>query len=231
MFCVEVVGTSRGLCLLWNDHYELQIISSSSVPSKIKHFIWRVYDNILPSRATIFKKKIAHSPLCPICCSEPETLEHLFLLCPWTTPLWFGLQFLPPPSSIGLSSIHNWILTCITGFSPSNPNFSSWLFYTLWKIWKTRNDVWFDNKTPNPFETLQRTKSLCLEYINATSVAIKVNPFPTSPMPYLRIIPAKWRPPPSFQVKFNTNVCFDVNTGKGSIGIICRDNKGSYRSS
>lgn len=80
-------------------------IWNSLVPNKIKHFILKVCHNILPIKASLFKKKITQNPFCPICNSEPETIEHVFLLCPWTRPLWFGLQFLPTPSSSGLSYI------------------------------------------------------------------------------------------------------------------------------
>lgn len=92
-------------------------------------------------------------------------LEQLFLLRPWTTPLWFGLQFLHPPSRLGLMTIHSWIYENIVKYSPHNPQFTTWLFYSLWQIWKTRNDVCFNNKTSNPIETLHRTKSLCQEYL------------------------------------------------------------------
>lgn len=75
----------------------------------------------------------------------------------------------PPPSRVGLSSIYTRIHSAITNHSPNSPHFSSWHFYTLWQIWKTRNEVAFENKTLDPIETLRRTKSLFLEYIGAIS--------------------------------------------------------------
>lgn len=37
-------------------------IWSFFVPSKIKHFIWRLCHNMLPTRATLLRKKIAQTP-------------------------------------------------------------------------------------------------------------------------------------------------------------------------
>lgn len=57
---------------------------------KVRHFMWKVVHNWLASKENLFRRKCAHSPLCPICGSENESIEHLLFRCPWTRAVWFG---------------------------------------------------------------------------------------------------------------------------------------------
>lgn len=83
------------------------------------------------------------------------------------------------------------------------------------------------DKIPNPYETMQKSKTLCIEYIGATTVNPNKNPISHSTqISPLRISTAKWRLPPPQHVKINTDACFDANSRKGTVGIICRDEKG-----
>lgn len=85
---------------IWN------CIWCARVPEKIKHFMWRLTHNAISVKDNLWRKKLAKNPLCPICLPEPEIVEHMDLLCPWTEPLWFGLNVIKMPSRVGLSSFH-----------------------------------------------------------------------------------------------------------------------------
>lgn len=56
------------------------------------------------------------------CKKEEESLEHLFLLCPWTSPLWFGLQICQVPIFLSISSIFVWLEGFVISISNSEPN-------------------------------------------------------------------------------------------------------------
>lgn len=136
---------------------------------------------------SLFKKKIAQSPHCPICQNEPETLEHLFLLCPWTQPLWFGLQILHVPSNLGLTTIHGWILNALNSYSHLNQNLEAWIFISLWQIWKSRNELCFKGNPLHPSSTLHKIKAQCHEFIRENSP--NTNPETLNPTPRPRIPP------------------------------------------
>jgi len=51
-------------------------------PPVLKHFIWRLYHNILPTKANLFHKKIVTDPLCPFCSTEVETSCPSIWSCP-----------------------------------------------------------------------------------------------------------------------------------------------------
>lgn len=46
--------------------------------------MWKAYDNVLPTKAYMFKRKIVADPLCPICRLEAETTGHALWSCPAT---------------------------------------------------------------------------------------------------------------------------------------------------
>ncbi|XP_071721820.1 uncharacterized protein [Rutidosis leptorrhynchoides] len=56
----------------------------SSIPPRIKNFLWNACNNALATMENLHHRNIVPSPLCPLCKQEVETLEHTFLLCPWT---------------------------------------------------------------------------------------------------------------------------------------------------
>ncbi|KAK7411512.1 hypothetical protein VNO78_02946 [Psophocarpus tetragonolobus] len=88
--------------------------------------------------------KLVNSTLCPVCGTEPETVEHVFLFCPWTGPLWFGSDF---QWCIDVSTVQNfqlWLyqkLVEIHRVYPENANQESAQVGSIcWVIWKRRNE-------------------------------------------------------------------------------------------
>lgn len=61
-------------------------IWNAKVPERIKEFTWKIKHNAIATRGNLALKRIATDSICPICEKAEETLEHLFLLCPWTSP-------------------------------------------------------------------------------------------------------------------------------------------------
>jgi hypothetical protein len=51
-------------------------------------FLWWACNEILPTRANLFKKKIVDNPLCPICGLEPETAVHILWTCNSARDVW-----------------------------------------------------------------------------------------------------------------------------------------------
>lgn len=57
-------------------------IWSSLVPPKIRNFVWRACHNALAVKNNLHRRRISPSNLCPVCQTEPETIEHALLLRP-----------------------------------------------------------------------------------------------------------------------------------------------------
>lgn len=94
-------------------------------------------------------------------------MEHLFLLCPWTTPLWSGLQIFPVPTNYNISSMNEDDLLIANTGGIKGENYSKTLF-ALWAIWKARNNKIFDENHPNPNEVLFSINSSFGEFQTST---------------------------------------------------------------
>ncbi|KAL0383105.1 UNVERIFIED_CONTAM: hypothetical protein Scaly_0597800 [Sesamum calycinum] len=69
-------------------------IWKANVPSKIRVFIWKVAHNALPTGRNLLQKLRFEPLACPLCCSEDEDVEHVFLRCPFARQVW-ALSHLP----------------------------------------------------------------------------------------------------------------------------------------
>ncbi|KAF7820889.1 reverse transcriptase [Senna tora] len=63
---------------LWSAIWNLK------VAEKVKHFIWRLCYNILPTRVNLMRKRCGVSTVRPVCNLEEESSEYLLLFCGWT---------------------------------------------------------------------------------------------------------------------------------------------------
>lgn len=62
----DVVGEIQ-----WKKMWQLQ------VPSTMKQFLWKALNDILPTKASLAKKKIINDGFCPVCLQEEETILHV----------------------------------------------------------------------------------------------------------------------------------------------------------
>ncbi|CAA0826189.1 Unknown protein [Striga hermonthica] len=132
------------------DHSDAKAMRKRSwslrIKGKIRHFIWRSVENLQPVLLTLFNKKLAHDPICRICGSEVESLEHLFFLCPRAQIIWK----LSPVSWDGMESDNLnfkrwWTRLCLIKNSVGVSDRINLTAYILWSIWKSRNLILFQN--------------------------------------------------------------------------------------
>ena len=55
-------------------------------------FQYKVLNNILYLNKSLYKMKLADTPLCTFCQREEETINHLFLECEYSKTLWSDIQ-------------------------------------------------------------------------------------------------------------------------------------------
>lgn len=77
---------------------------------KIRAFFWRALSNAIPTYLNLFRRKLIRSPLCPICHNFEESIEHILLLCPWVTAVWFGSPLGYRISNSSITTLDNWLL-------------------------------------------------------------------------------------------------------------------------
>ena len=58
------------------------------VPNKIKHFVWRVCNNALPTKCNLKRRHIVESDVCELCKTNPKDALHALCFCSHVAPLW-----------------------------------------------------------------------------------------------------------------------------------------------
>ncbi|KAM0957400.1 hypothetical protein ACFX2A_026060 [Malus domestica] len=107
--------------------------------------------------ANLFRQKLAHSPLCPICHITEETTEHLLLKCPWVEALWFRGALNSKVNRADVSCWWQWFEDLLRSDQWATQE-RKWLLayvgFTCWRIWKTRCNFIIKHSTINLAQTL-----------------------------------------------------------------------------
>ncbi|KAI7985423.1 Gamma-tubulin complex component 2 [Camellia lanceoleosa] len=63
---------------------------SLNLPPKLKHFVWRLCNNILATKQNLHHRRCSISDMYRVCSQSSKSIEHVFLGCAWTKAVWFG---------------------------------------------------------------------------------------------------------------------------------------------
>ncbi|KAH9724450.1 reverse transcriptase domain-containing protein [Citrus sinensis] len=78
----DIPSTSEDCSCYWKAIWRLEL------PEKIKIFLWRAAQNMLPTVENLWKKKVTASPLCQICRRSVETISHALIECKTAGKIW-----------------------------------------------------------------------------------------------------------------------------------------------
>lgn len=186
-------------------------------------FVWKLCHNLIPMKENLRRKRLTETGICPICNREAGTAEHALLYCQyWIRPVWFGLQLGLRADNYQALNFANWLEERIKEIEKL-PNQKEYVFTSLctalWGIWKTRNSLVFEGKSPNPEVTLAQITGQIQDYAplipppkgGVRSQTMQVHP---------------WRPPPTKIIKFNVDASFQKSSGHTSIAVAGRDCNG-----
>jgi len=88
----KVLTILRRICIRLQetiDFYEVwKTIWKLKVPAITKNFLWKICNNLLPTKENLFKKNIVQDPLCPFCRVDIETIGHILWSCPSSMAVW-----------------------------------------------------------------------------------------------------------------------------------------------
>jgi hypothetical protein len=130
------------------------------LPLKIKVFVWKVYDNRIPSAEQLIKRNWPGDIGCKVC-GQRESTDHIMFQCFLAQFLWFVCRdaFNWPLIPTSVADIQE----CVIGEALKKlKNFLMLLFSSLtWSVWLIRNDFVFNNVViPSPVVSL-----LCRKWV------------------------------------------------------------------
>ncbi|KAF5444907.1 hypothetical protein F2P56_033999 [Juglans regia] len=189
------------------------------VSGKVKLFIWKCLNNILPTKDNLFRKQIVDNNLYPICIREVETSVHTIWVCPAAADVWGG-------ENIAFSKWRRhyldfqllWI-ELVNLFTKENLDLASILMYHLWA---RRNAFIFQNQFSQPGSVLAKAQSelsLFREYNTVNKIRAEDN--------MRNRLTATWKPPNQPFVKVNFDAAFNKTNGRMGMEIVIKDHAGN----
>lgn len=78
-----------GECSKTKENHDFwKAIWNLQAPAVLKNFVWKICNNLLPTKENLFRKHIVHDPLCPFCLVNTETTCHILWSCPSSVAVW-----------------------------------------------------------------------------------------------------------------------------------------------
>jgi hypothetical protein len=215
---IDIVEAKRGSCSdstlqtkQWKDIWKIK------GPMVVKTFLWKAYNEILPTRVNLHKRGIVYDPLCPVCRVEDETVGHILWRCSAAVGVW--------------SICSNVINKC-----PSIDGSFGQVIRVLGErldgdglqlaavvaqlLWLRRNNWVFGGELQSPHDLLMHAVDQVQQFVRAEDS--KRAPRPPQHTQSVQ----RWEKPPFGVVKFNWDAAVDKERGKMGIGVIVRDHNG-----
>ena len=192
-------------------------IWATSVPPKVRVFIWRACKGILPTQTHLFDKGISNTFLCVWCGDEAETEDHLLWRCEFAQRVWKECLVNFAKSVHVDMSFTDFIDCCLTDLASPSLEIT---FYMAWAIWKARNElVWNDHTTPVA-ELCQQAAGSALDFLESRSMHME------SFTPSNGLLELKWKPPEGMNYKLNFSCKLGNDPYQVGLGVLVRDSSG-----
>ncbi|XP_018465244.1 putative ribonuclease H protein At1g65750 [Raphanus sativus] len=184
---------------------------------KLKHFLWRILTLALGTNTRLNTGGMSLDCLCSRCSDAPETVNHLFFLCPISVQTWRSNQVTLGFSARFTDDLENNMEYLLQLQSSSTLTMEQKLtpFWLLWKIWKSRNNLIFKNKIINPQRDGEYVTVEVRDWLEKTAqVSSTPRQIPLSP---------RWYPPMIPYYKCNFDAAYNPQTFHASAGWVIRD--------
>lgn len=187
------------------------------IPNKVRVFIWRAFNEILPTSLNLSRRGISCSGLCSTCRDEIDSTFHALLSCSAAEEVWRNSIFQPVLSRFSQNGVAD-LLYFLKSELPRN-DFELWCI-TAWFVWHNRNTRAHGGVAKNFSTLLEDASTWWYEYDRLSTSLELVHPY----CKVSRNI--GWKPPAVDRLKLNVDAA--VTSGLGFIGIggVVRNSKG-----
>ena len=179
--------------------------------NKIKNFVWRSCQNILPTKSNLYRKQVINSEVCELCDKSCETTSHVLLHFDFATLVWEACGLV-----IGKECTFEDLFWKLSNDSrPSAMDLTN-LMAVSWNIWNNRNGIRHGEKP-------KTVASLILE---ATRFVTKYQSLQDYPISLANSLPTRWNPPTTGVYKANVDDAIFRDKSTAGVGVLLWDDKG-----
>ena len=130
---------------------------SLELPEKLKIFMWRASNNLLPSAENLWKMKIMDEPTCKRCKISVETISHALLECKAARKIWLQSPYTAPSLEANSQDIFSTLQRMAKEMRKTNLEL---MVALCWSAWYARNKCIFDGREINPIVLATKAKSV-----------------------------------------------------------------------
>ncbi|CAN1157328.1 Ferric reduction oxidase 2, partial [Linum perenne] len=202
----RVAAESIGALNIFHKDGPWERLWSLAIPPKSKHMLWKMAHGILTTRQALQRRGMNVDIRCGTCANAPETLEHVFFMCPVAVDCW------------NLCGIHIWV----EGLEGYGSNCKQWVFAlvnsgatyliqqaaaTLWAIWRERNERVWQRKSCTGEAIIRRSMVERNEWLATQKPDARQQPARVMECP-------NWHPPDADKIKCNTDIAVFTDGGQ-----------------
>ncbi|GAU29636.1 hypothetical protein TSUD_164860 [Trifolium subterraneum] len=171
-------------------------IWKAQAPHKARHLLWRLCRGCLPTRYRLLERRVECNLNCPVCDEEIEDEIHIFFRCAVARDSWCAAAMRVVIYIVGRVTM------------------------LLWCIWQNRNDkLWNDN-----VQTPRQIGRYVFDAWNDWYSVHKLQSNSESRTTEADLV--RWKKPALGWVKCNVDVAFVPDSGRTSVGLCFRNNRG-----
>ncbi|CAL5371297.1 unnamed protein product [Camellia sinensis] len=202
--------------VIWHWIWKLKI------PQKLKGFIWLLMLNKVLTNHQRKIRGLTTDDTCPRCQLYCEDLSHLLRECHQSAEVWETLTHHSWRSPSTLSSLDTWLQHNLKSKNREcfNIPWDTVFVVTLWRLWKARNNVVFNQEAIHTQELVRQIQHEAAKI----HYAFHTDHFTGD---YLHF-KTNWCPPCAGKIKLNTDGCSKGNPGPAGYGGLCRDARGTW---
>lgn len=202
-----------------------QDIWKLQIPPKLQHYFWRIITGALPVSERLISRTINVDPLCKRCCTELETINHVLFECIHAKAVWRCSHFQQFDNPATELEDNLKIILDIMKTSTLPPQVCFFPCWILWFLWKSRNELIFENRCDHPSEDSKRAEYALAEWLTVFQ-SMEINRIVRSQIQEQRS--SEWQPPPINWLKRNFDSSFRVEASYTGVGWIVRDSSGTH---
>ena len=199
------------------------------MPSKIHHFLWKASSRSLPKGSNLKRREVTTQNQCCRCYSSEETEKHILFDCPYAQHIWRASGIsnrILTDTNATLEKKMEACLQCCT--SVRLRHMANLPFWLLWRIWKNRNMLIFQQKYVDGRQVLQQACKDAHEQAKQSTCTYSIrrgsNDY-RGAIPHIR----QWKRPPPGWIKCNVDASFVNSEVPSKAGWILRDDRATYR--